>query len=182
MPNYWLVFDVESVGLHGEGFAVAWVVTDSTGVEHEARREACPPSEARGSTSGRTWIRDNCPDLPVTKATPREVRQEFWRTWLRWKDQGAVMVADCGWPVEARFLAACVDDARPAATSDKTAVDGAREFEGPYPLHELASLLLGAGADPWKQPKRLPQELPEHDPLADTRFSVRLLLGAIKRG
>jgi hypothetical protein len=92
------------------------------------------------------------------------------------------MVADCGWPVEARFLAACVDDARPVATDGKTTADSAREFEGPHPLHELSSVLLGAGAGSGIQFDRLPQELPEHDPLADARLSVRLLLDAVKRG
>jgi hypothetical protein len=180
MPNYWLVFDVESVGLHGEGFAVAWVVVDSAGRECEARLEACPSSEAQGTPSGRAWVRGNCPDLPVTRATPQEVRQEFWRAWLHWKDQGAVMVADYGWPVETRFLAACVDDVRSAATSGETMADSARDFEGPFPLHELASLLIGSGAAPQEHLKRLPRELPEHDPLADTRHSVRLLLDVTK--
>ncbi len=88
------------------------------------------------------------------------------------------MIADCGWPVEARFLAACVDDARPAPRTGQLVADSPRDFTGPYPLHELASYLLGAGLDPWKKPKRLPGELPEHDPLADTRLSVRMLLEA----
>ena len=34
-----------------------------------------------------------------------------------------MLVAECGWPVEARFLAACVDDARPAVRSGKALAD-----------------------------------------------------------
>jgi len=181
MPNFWMVFDVESVGLHGEGFAVAWIVLDPDGIEHEASQEACLPTEATGPNSGRIWVRDNCPELPITRQTPTEIRQAFWAAWSRWKAKGAVLIADCGWPVEARFLAACVDDARIPAEENGKMEDGHRDFQGPYPLHELASLLLGAGIDPWRKPKRLAQELPEHDPLADTRLSVRQLLAVFKR-
>ena len=31
MSPLYMVFDVESIGLHGEGFAVAWVVVNSAG-------------------------------------------------------------------------------------------------------------------------------------------------------
>ncbi|QJW94472.1 hypothetical protein [Frigoriglobus tundricola] len=177
----WMVFDVESIGLHGEGYAVAWVVVDSTGREFEARREACPPAEATGTETGRAWVRDHCPALPITRPNPQEVRREFWTAWLRWKDQGAALIADCGWPVEARFLAACVDDARPAVRGGRSVPESSREFTGPYPLHELASLLVGAKQDRWKKFARLPDELPEHDPLADVRLTVRQLLEVLRR-
>ena len=43
-----MVWDVESVGLHGEGFAVGWVVL--LGAEEvSAHWIACPPDEAKGS-------------------------------------------------------------------------------------------------------------------------------------
>jgi hypothetical protein len=74
----------------------------------------------------------------------------------------------CAWPVEARFLAACVDD-NPMT----------HEWSGPYPLHDLASVLMAAGRDPLAKNERLPGELPEHDPLADARQSARLLLAAL---
>jgi len=180
MSRLWLVFDVESVGLHGEGFAVGWVVIDSDGKELEARRESCPVSEAAGSATGRAWVRDNCPAMPITRATPAEMRHEFWSVWTRWKAEGAMLVADCGWPVEARFLAACVDDARPAVRSGKALADSPRDFAGPFPLHELSSLRIGAGFNSWHKPKRLPDELPEHDPLADARQSARLLVESLR--
>jgi hypothetical protein len=46
---------------------------------------------------------------------------------------------------------------------------------GPYPLHDLASILLAHGRDPLAKNERLPEELPEHDPLNDARQSARLL-------
>jgi hypothetical protein len=99
MTRLWMVFDVESIGLHGEGFTVAWVVIDAVGNELEACIESCPPSEAKGSEKGREWVRNNCPPLAPTRSTPLEIRQQFWLAWTRWKSKGAVLVADCGWPV-----------------------------------------------------------------------------------
>ena len=85
------------------------------------------------------WVRDNVlpalGDAPDTHDSPRAMRDAFW-TWLSAHKSGALVVADCGWPVEAGLLSACVAD------------DPARAFAGPYPLHEVASLLFAAGLDP----------------------------------
>jgi len=78
------------------------------------------------------------------------------------------MWADCSWPVEARFLARCVEN-----DFDK------REWEGPYPLHEIATVLLLAGKNPSEKFPRQENELPEHNPLNDARQSARLLLQSI---
>lgn len=168
-PNLWMVFDVESVGLHGEGFAVGWVVVDARGTEVEARREACPPDAAAGEEGVRGWVRASCPAFESRHATPAEVRAAFWERWLDWRAAGAGLAADCAWPVEARFLAACVDDDPKA-----------RGWAGPYPLHDVATLRVAAGLDPLATSGRLPNELPAHDPLADARQSARLLLEALR--
>lgn len=183
-PVSWFVFDVESVGLHGEGFQVAWVVVDaSTDAMLEEGKIICGPNEARGNTAGRQWVSDNVPDyinmwpadedsdvLTVRGAlnSPRAVREMFWTHWLGWKGKGAVMAADCPWPVEARFLAACVDE-DPAA----------REWEGPYPLIDVGSVLAARGIDPLADHDRLEDE-PKHCPLGDARQSARLLLQALR--
>jgi hypothetical protein len=78
--------------------------------------------------------------------------------------------ADCAWPVEARFLARCVND-KPRE----------REWQGPYPLMEIASYLEAAGMDPMKEYDRLPSELPKHNPLCDARQSARMLSMALAR-
>lgn len=169
LPDLFMVFDVESVGLHGEGFAVGYVVVTADGKELESGRHACLPSKARGYSEGHAWVADNVPSIPPTNHAPLGVRIRFWGDWLKWRQKGAVLVADCAWPVEARFLIACVED--DAAT---------REWDGPYPLHELASFLVAAGMDPMAQYDRLPNE-PKHDPLGDARQSARLLRLALKR-
>lgn len=164
-----MVIDVESVGLHGEGFAVGFVVVRLDGTEVACGRFACDPAEAQGEDQGREWIAEHLPPFALNCHGPREVRDSFWAQWEFWKHDGAVLVADCAWPVEARFLAACVDDA-PAS----------RGWIGPYPLYELASLLLVVGADPTQAFGRGPGEEPKHDPLADARQSGRLWVDTLR--
>lgn len=162
------VFDVESIGLHGEGYAVGWVVVGETGATYEESYLACLPGAASGTASSREWVEKNIPQIPITHNTPRAVRDAFWLIWQLWKRNGAVLVADCCWPVEARFLAQCVDD------SPQT-----REWEGPYPLHDVASVLLARGEDPLATRERLHTELPQHHPLKDAKQSARILLSAL---
>lgn len=163
----YLVFDVESVGLHGEGFAFGAVVV-SRSEELLAVREACKPEDANGPRDGLEWVKAECPSLPADHTTPRSLRDSFWSLWRYWADRGAVLVADCAWPVEARFLADCVAD------------DPSRAWDGPYPLHEVASARLAAGFDPRATVERRPAELPEHDPLSDARHSARLWVDAVR--
>lgn len=161
---YWCVFDVESVGLHGEGFAVGYVVLDRDLSISETGLFACPWNAARGNQAGIEWCQRELPGLPVTHASPRTVRSAFWGRWMDWKSRGGVLVAECGWPVEARFLAECVDD-------DPIS----REWQGPYPLLELATLMEAHDHDPMKPWDRRAEELPVHNPLADARLSARIL-------
>lgn len=165
----YMVFDVESIGLHGEGFAYGFVVVRTDGTLVADGAGACPTLAAHGEDEGRAWVEKNCPPLAVTCPTPADLRRIFWHSWLEWKAQGAVLVADCAWPVEARFLAACVDD-EPEQ----------RAWEGPYPLHELASFMVAAGLDPMATYDRDETE-PVHDPLGDARQSARLLIEALGR-
>lgn len=178
MLRPFLVFDVESVGLHGEGYAVGYVVVGASGVELESGRFACMPSRCGGTASGREWIGKNVPPIRLTHDEPYQVRDAFWGVWQEWKGKGAILAADCPWPVEARFLAACVDDTRPVLRGVVMA-ESTREWDGPYPLIDVASVRLAAGLDPLGSEHRLPAEMPAHDPLADARQSARLLVEAL---
>lgn len=164
----YFVFDVEAIGLHGEGFAVGWVVVDDAGHVHHENLLSCPPKTAVGTPLNHAWVEANVPALPITHCTPQHLRQDFFEAARHWLGAGALLVADCAWPVETRFLSACIDDAV-----------SLREWLGPYPLHELASVLLARGLDPLEQRYRLDSELPKHNPLCDARQSARLLLTAL---
>lgn len=158
---FFFVFDVESVGLHGEAFAVGICVLDPTGKEHAAllfgkRYESC-----KGTLENFKWICDNAPEMDFHTG---ELYESFWHCWTYWKKQGAVMAADVPWPVETGFLSRCVN-----------AAHAEREFNGPYPIIDVASVLLAKGYDPLGEYFRLENEEPKHDPLADARQSARIL-------
>jgi hypothetical protein len=163
-----LVFDVESVGLHGEGFAVGYVIL-LNGQEMDSGCWSCPRVTAHGDMEGWKWVEAHVPDLLVTHPNTHALRSSFWHLWQEWQKTGALLVADCAWPVEARFLLACVDD------DPET-----RTWQGPYPLHDLASIRLAAGLDPLASELRREDELPLHNPLADARQSARLLVEALE--
>lgn len=166
----YFVFDVESIGLHGEGFAVGFQVVDETGKHLDCGRYACPSIIAKGSKESHTWVEEHIPNFFVHNESTLQTRQQFWTKWLEWKEKGALLFADCAWPVEARFLCACVDDHIQQ-----------REWQGPYPLHDVATVLLTKGMNPLAKYPRTELELPEHDPLKDAQQSARLLIEALKK-
>lgn len=170
-PVTYLVFDVESAGLHGEGFAVGWVVVTASGKTLADGIAVSGTAFALPSPLP-LWVQENVlPALPrATHATEREVRAKFWEAWEHWREEGALLAADVAWPVEARFLAMCVDDAPTT-----------RAWSGPYPLIDIASVRLAKGLDPLAEVERLPSERPAHNPLADARQSARLLIEALAR-
>lgn len=165
---YFFVIDVESVGLHGEPFAVGWSVFSQAGGHYEQGYLACPMGAASGTSEDREWCEKNIPAIRSNRNTPIAVRDAFWPVWEFWKKEGAVLVADCGWPVEARFLALCVDDA------PKT-----RNWGGPYPMHDVASVRMALGFDPLATLPRTMNEVPAHHPMHDARQSGRLLCEAL---
>lgn len=167
-PPCYFVFDIESVGLHGEGFAVGWILVAADGTELDSARYSCPPEIADGHPDDLAWVNENCAGFTPNLDLPSQVRSMFWAGWMQAKARGAVAVADCSWPVEARFLAACIDKDRRG-----------RQWDGPYPLHDVATARFAAGLDPLATTDRLPNEEPKHDPLADARQSARLFLEAL---
>ena len=169
MVDKFMVFDVESIGLHGDGFAVAWVVVNRGGQRLDEGCMACDPAKCDGTDESRLWVAEHVPTLTVTSPNKLHLRNSFWHEWRRCADQGAVLAADCAWPVEAHVLSACV-----------RLNHSEREWQGPYPLHDLASVLLALGADALAVTERLPDELPAHHPLMDARQSARQLVACLK--
>lgn len=134
--------DVEANGLHGEGFAVGGVLLErATGQIVERFYARCP---IVGEVD--PWVRENVLPRLTSDADAeshddaKSMRDDYWN-WLisRTNDvsPSTIVVMDCGWPVEANFLSACVRDNSPT-----------RDFGGPYPVHEVATLLLAAKLDP----------------------------------
>lgn len=164
-------FDGESNGLHGEVFAVGGVaLCAATGREESTFYARAPnPQELD------PWVAQNViPHLTArpTHKTPGEMRDAFWKWLGQATGTGAApetwVVVDCGWPVEARLLEACVGDDPEG-----------RAFKGPYPLHELATLLAAARRNPMAayagevlSEEELENYRPHH-PVWDARVSAR---------
>lgn len=173
------VFDVESVGLHGQAFAVAGGIYDIRGNAMEGTEFAFHHSADKAGggpdlpmvKEDREWVAENvvirADSLDVGNST--NLRQAFWAQWKKAKALGALMFVECGWPVEGRFLNRCIEE-----------ISG-NIWNGPYPLHEIATLMLAADMDTMATYERTPEESPAHEPLADARLSARLLATAILR-
>ncbi len=171
-------FDVESVGLYGPGFAVAGVLTDNEGrhLQDFSFSRGMPsinlPEQLRGTYDIDQWKADHewvsanvVPHLPETNCDDLdEVRSRFVALLKKCKDETGVnprLIADCAFPVETNFLAACVN---------RHAARGLM----PYPLIDISSMLLAQGFNPVGTHARLPDELPAHNPLNDARQTSRL--------
>ncbi len=167
-------FDAEASHLHGFAFAAGGVVLAPDGeVAATFFALAEVPEDALSP-----WVRENVlPALAAERPTHPDLasmRAAFW-AWLAVRPEGALVVVDCGWPVEANLLQACVDDSP------------ARRMRGPSPLHEAATLLLAAGVDGSDEGRRACLgdarwgPLRPHHPVDDALASARLVREALLR-
>ena len=112
-----------------------------------------------------------------------ELLEKFWSDWMmvkkkygrKWIDEDGkekteipMAVADCGFPVEAGLFSRAIGRNLPK-----------RRWDGPYPLHEIATFTLAAGFDSSTLTKRENEKM-EHNPLHDSRFSARIFLESYK--
>jgi hypothetical protein len=164
----YFVFDVESIGLDGEGFAVGYVLFDEDGNELENGYAACNPDLAKGEDNDRKWVMENVvPNLyGYTVNNPEQVRTYFWENLARIKTihKDVTFWADCSCPVKSNFVYLGIKD------------DSIRAYLVPYPIHEIGTVLLLNGLDPTEYFERLDSELPVHNPVNDARQSARLLV------
>ncbi len=173
--SYYFVFDVESIGLHGEGFAAAFAVFDLNGVKIEQQVFACDPSNASGDDLDRQWVRKNVPVQTTNCATPKEVRALLLKNWLKWKALEAGCFADCVWPVESSFLS--------TAIKESIEVDGeSAKWNGPYPLIDITAIEFVICGPQGLALERDVKVFVPHDPLADVEFSAKRLFQLLAQG
>lgn len=119
--------DCETDGLYGPIIAIGAVLWENGQTVGFGRRVSWEPDSA--------WVLENvwpqCKDLPQT-ISPLGAFASWWAA----NKRDALVIADVGVPVEARLF------------RDMVAGSFMGEFDGPYPLHEVATLLLAAGVDP----------------------------------
>lgn len=170
--NY-MMFDGESFNLHGATFAIGYVVIDEDGneLENGIARLSDKTIELHISNLPDDWVAKNV--VPVIKDVELkfdftyELEDWFWHKWIEWKGKDTKLVSDVAWPVETNLLSRVV-----------TLDIKNREWEGPYPLLDLASYLDALGIDPITTFERKDSELPAHNPLNDARQSARIFLAA----
>lgn len=161
-----LVFvDVESDGLYGSFLTVALIATDWCGNELERAYYGIAKEKMQVSEP---WVVENViPKLGEYEEcdSEQELLQKAWAFWMRYEEK-AYAVCDVGFPVEARFLQACVE----LHSSENM-------WKAPYPLLDISSLLLAKGYDPLEERKQLVtafESEKEHCALYDVAVSVKL--------
>lgn len=156
--------DAESNGLGGRAFAVALTLNDGD-TEVDSAVFRCPIREDVDE-----WVADNVlpalTDLPEDLRGYSELLGEAYLTIKTWGGKATPLIAHVAWPVEARLLLDVYDD-------------GDHIWEGPYPLIDVASVLLARGYDPLTVDAYLadhgiaaPDGSPHH-PLYDARAAAR---------
>lgn len=188
--KHYLSFDVESIGLFGPPFAFGYVVVDERGDEKESGiygwdfrnhpflvdYEISERSRWSYTAADREWVEQNV--LPALEGADWDawnglqhfVKAVYEKVWLRVPQQyeNLTFVSDCPFPVEANFV----------ETMLKFTMY--RDLQhSPYPLIDVASVLVGRGLDPTKEYPRRDNELPAHNPVNDARQSVRIMIDAI---
>lgn len=126
--------DAETNGLWGQAFAIAALVYDESGMEIGRFVGRCP---IEGSAN--EWVRDNVlpqmEGIPVSHETYHALLADFASFWLANKDNTAT-IAHMAVPVESNLF------------RDLHVRGLIGDFDGPYPLIDIAGMLLMAGEDP----------------------------------
>jgi hypothetical protein len=164
MPDRVISIDAEANGLAGRAFAVALTLSDASG-ELEQRVFRCPIGEAVTDP----WVAENV--LPAIADVAENIRQYPYllalvaNTIAGWGGREIPLIAHVAWPVEARLLL--------------DVYSGEHIWHGPYPLIDVASVLLALGHDPLTVDGYLdahgipkPEGSPHH-PLYDARAAER---------
>jgi hypothetical protein len=168
-------FDVESTDLHGSafGFGALFAHVHDDGTVEVIDSNKCFSRESHTKCS--QWVRENVLPVLVGNITDDEwvnkdfeMRDRFWGFLQKCikSNKNVEVWADVAWPVEAKFLLEVVNDG-----------NGQRDFEGPYPLKDL-STLLPVGEDRIVYggvEEKLGRVLRPHDPLDDCLASLYAL-------
>jgi hypothetical protein len=173
LPPYLLIFDVEALGLHGPAIAVAGVVMDTSNggiVTEFAFHRKWTLKEHINDETAADWVTRHVTThtSSIEVEDEKALREAFWMVWRTAAADKCGLAAECAWPVEARFLNGCIDQYP------------SRNWDGPYPLHEISSFMIAAGMDPMGSYDRTGREIPAHEPLADAFLSASLMWAAIK--
>jgi hypothetical protein len=127
-------FDAETNGLWGQAFAIGALVYDENGTEIARFVGRLPDTEVTDE-----WVRENVLSqltaVPVTHSDYESLLADFAKFYLANKADADIVV-HMGVPVESKVLI------------DMHARRLIGDWDGPYPLHDVAGYLAQAGEDP----------------------------------
>lgn len=160
-------FDAETNGLWGQAFSIGALVYDESGQEIAHFVGRLPDTAVTDS-----WVRENVlpkmETIPVTHADHASLLADFAKFYLANKADAEVVV-HMGVPVESNLL------------RDMHSQGCIGDFEGPYPLLDLAGELAQAGEDPTSCDKyvakwglTVPDFGTSHNPLYDSAVAAKV--------
>lgn len=160
-----LCFDIESNGLHGEAFAVGAVLMDRAGEvldQFTGRCKIIGPVDPWVETNVMPAIKD----MSLTHRTPKDLREGFWRWYLRAEPLSDYVLVSNGYPVEYRFLLKCQEENLEE-----------RYWQHPFPILDLFSILIQAGELPTNKSKLVAELIKlhgfkPHNPLDDAKVAA----------
>lgn len=166
--------DAETNGLGGRAFCVAMTLSDGTGeLSNFVRR--CDIGEAVVNDWVDKYVMPAIEDVPVDcPGGYPQMLAEIALAVDAWGGRETMMIAHVAWPVEARLLL--------------DVYSGENVWNGPYPLIDVASVLLANGHDPKSVDQYLhDHQIPApygspHHPLYDARAAESCFRSLMKGG
>lgn len=152
-------FDAETDGLYGESFAIGAVVMEDGKFTKEFKGVL---KDANNFVKSE-WVKENC--LPMADGyteyeTRKDLLNAFWNFYTENK-KDAEIYADVGIPVEAYVFRECV----------MLDLEN-RQWEGPYPLHEVASAIKDVVDPDVDRIQYSGFKGRKHDPCDDAKASI----------
>ena len=167
-----LSFDLETNNLHGQPFAIGAVLIDGHGVVHDSFTARCP---IKGEPDD--WVKANVipviEDMAQTHGSYEDMREAFWRWYVPAEATSDYVLVSNGYPVEYRFLIDCQD-----ANLDE------RYWQHPFPILDLASLLIAVGQEPGAYKNQLRKKVRkgasfvQHHPFDDAKLAALIAFEA----
>lgn len=125
-----LSFDIESNGLHGQAFAIGALIVDNSGKVFDEFIARVDVQEEIDE-----WVAKNVlpamDNIHVTHGSYEDMREAFWRWFVKAQEKSDYTLVSNGYPVEYRFLLDC-----------QQADLEERYWQHPFPIIDVTSLLL----------------------------------------
>lgn len=171
-----LSFDLETNNLHGKPFAIGAVVIDGHGTVHDSFTARCP---IQGEVD--PWVQANVipviTDMAQSHGDYEAMREAFWRWYVSAEQASDYVLVSNGYPVEYRFLIDCQE-----ANLEE------RYWQHPFPILDLASILITVGQEPGAYKNQLRKKVrkaasfKQHHPFDDAKITALIAFEAFGLG